>query len=165
MYWIIWRISKILRNFLNFFHNFLEYWRLLIFSHLFVKFRKKFIKIWMKNSVFKQNFVKFWMNNYSKSPKLGRVFCWNFEVWAVQRNVNLVDLEKCWKMSIWSQKSASIQPRTSLPKFLWNGGPKQELHPSCKSVVPFRNVLPADCGCTPVLLSAARILASGVGKH
>ena len=40
MYWIIWRISKILRNFLNFFHNFLEYWRLLIFLDLFVKFRK-----------------------------------------------------------------------------------------------------------------------------
>ena len=24
--------------------------------------------------------------------------------------MNLVDLAKCWKMSIWTQKSASIQP-------------------------------------------------------
>ena len=36
----------------------------------------------------------------------------NIEFGAVQRNVNLVDLEKCWKMSIWMQKSASVQPRT-----------------------------------------------------
>ena len=30
---------------------------------------------------------------------------------------NLVDLEKSEKMSIWTQKSASIQPRTSCVKF------------------------------------------------
>ena len=36
-----------------------------------------------------------------------------FEFKAVQRYVYLVDLEKCQKMSIWLQKSASIQPRTS----------------------------------------------------
>ena len=54
---------------------------------------------------------------YSFFPKLWRVFCWKIGFWAVQRNVNLVDLEKCWKMSIWLQKSASIQPRTSLSKF------------------------------------------------
>ena len=41
----------------------------------------------------------------------------NFEIGAVQRFVNLEDLEKCCKMSIWLQKSASIQPGTSLPKF------------------------------------------------
>jgi len=41
----------------------------------------------------------------------------NFENGEVQRFVNLEDLEKCCKMSIWLQKSASIQPRTSLPKF------------------------------------------------
>ena len=44
------------------------------------------------------------------------IFGWNFEIWAVQKYVNLVDLEKCCKMSNWTQKSASIQPRTSLPK-------------------------------------------------
>ena len=35
----------------------------------------------------------------------------------MQRIANLVDLEKCCKMSIWTQKSASIQKRTSPLKF------------------------------------------------
>ena len=47
-------------------------------------------------------------------------FCWNFEIWAVQRIANLVDLEKWRKMSIYLQKSASIQPRTGLSKFAKN---------------------------------------------
>ena len=34
---------------------------------------------------------------YSILPKLWRVFCWNFEFWAVQKYVN-VDLEKWEKM-------------------------------------------------------------------
>ena len=33
---------------------------------------------------------------------------------------SFVDLEKCCKMSIWTQKSASIQPRTSLLKICKN---------------------------------------------
>ena len=36
---------------------------------------------------------------------------------AVQKCENLVDLEKCWKMRIWVQKSASMQKRTSPLKF------------------------------------------------
>ena len=40
-----------------------------------------------------------------------------FGIQKVQRNANLVDLEKCSKMSIYLQKSASIQRRTSPPKF------------------------------------------------
>ena len=35
----------------------------------------------------------------------------------MQKNAHLVDLEKRCKMSIWLQKSASIQPRTSPIKF------------------------------------------------
>ena len=34
-------------------------------------------------------------------PKIWTVFCWNFEIWAVQKYENLVDLEKPCKMSIW----------------------------------------------------------------
>ena len=34
--------------------------------------------------------------------KLWLIFLWNFEVWAVQRYANLVDLEKCWKMSLYA---------------------------------------------------------------
>ena len=43
---------------------------------------------------------------------------------AVRRIANLVDLEKCCKMRIWMQKSASIQKRTSLLKLgvpHWSG--------------------------------------------
>ena len=35
----------------------------------------------------------------------------------MQKYENLVDLEKCCKMSIWLQRLASIQKRTSLSKF------------------------------------------------
>ena len=45
------------------------------------------------------------------------LFCKNFGFWAVRRIANLVDLEERWKMNICSQKSASIQKRTSCPKF------------------------------------------------
>ena len=45
------------------------------------------------------------------------IFGWNFEIWAVQKYVNLVDLVKSFPTSIYLQKSASIQPRTSLSKF------------------------------------------------
>ena len=38
----------------------------------------------------------------------------------VQKRVNLVDLVKSFQTSIYSQNSASIQPRTSLSKFAKN---------------------------------------------
>ena len=44
-------------------------------------------------------------------------FDWNLEVWAMQKYANLVDLVKSFPTSIYLQKSASIQPRTSLSKF------------------------------------------------
>ena len=44
-------------------------------------------------------------------------FCSNFEIESVQRIANLVVLEKCCKMRIWVQKSASMQKRTSPLKF------------------------------------------------
>ena len=43
-------------------------------------------------------------------------FLRNFEFRAVQKCANLVDLEKCCKMTIWWPKSALIQPRTILGK-------------------------------------------------
>ena len=43
-------------------------------------------------------------------------FLQKFEFRAVQKCANLVDLEKCWKMTIYLQRSALIQPRTSLGK-------------------------------------------------
>ena len=40
----------------------------------------------------------------------------NFELWVVQKRVHCADLEKCCKMSIYLQNSASIQLRTSHKK-------------------------------------------------
>ena len=47
--------------------------------------------------------------------------CWAFEVWAVQKYVNLVDLVKSFPTSVHSQKSASIQPNEPLkiPDYMW----------------------------------------------
>ena len=49
--------------------------------------------------------------------KMLTIFGGNFEIWAVQKYVNLVDLLKSFPASIYLQKSALIQPRTSLSKF------------------------------------------------
>ena len=49
-------------------------------------------------------------------------FLQNVEFRAVQKCANLVDLEKCCKMTIWWPKSASIQPRTSRLKLRKEGG-------------------------------------------
>ena len=40
--------------------------------------------------------------NFSKKPQNSRFFCWKFATWAVQRNANLVDLEQCCKMRLFS---------------------------------------------------------------
>ena len=47
------------------------------------------------------------------SPTFATKICWIVEVGEVQRNINLVDLAKSFQTSIYLQKSASIQPRTS----------------------------------------------------
>ena len=57
-----------------------------------------------------------WIFIYSILPKLWRLFCWNFEIWAVQKYVHLVDLVKSFPTNIYLQNLASIQPRTSLSK-------------------------------------------------
>ena len=44
-------------------------------------------------------------------------FCWNIEVWAVQKHVNLLDLAKSFPTNIFLQNLASIQPITSLVEF------------------------------------------------
>ena len=44
------------------------------------------------------------------------IFCENFEIAAVQKDANLVELEKCCQTHIFSQNFVLIQPRTSLPK-------------------------------------------------
>ena len=84
-----------------------------IISTNLAKFLSNFIKISAKNDEINMNFGK-------KSEifrNLGAEFLRNFEFGAVQKCVNLVDLEKCCKMSIWLQRLASMTPITSPPKF------------------------------------------------
>ena len=86
-------------------------------------FSKKFGEIPTK---FHQNLASKWQNSIKKCWKLKisffifekslTIFYWNFEVWAVQKYANLVDRVKSFPTSIYLQKSASIQPRTSLSK-------------------------------------------------
>ena len=54
---------------------------------------------------------------FQKSHKMLSIFSEHLKFSALQRFANLVDLEQCCKMSIWTQKSASIQKRTSPLKF------------------------------------------------
>ena len=55
--------------------------------------------------------------NSNKHTRKFDDFYEDFEFGAVRRCANLVDLAKCFKrVSIWLQKSASIQPRTGLSK-------------------------------------------------
>ena len=53
-----------------------------------------------------------------RTPKTLTKLCWNIEVWAVQKHANLVDLVKSFPPNIYLQNLASIQPRTSLSKFV-----------------------------------------------
>ena len=61
------------------------------------------------SSLFDEIFVKI-------SANFLKIFT-NFENLAHEKIVKFVDLVKSFPTSIWSQKSASIQPRTDLPKF------------------------------------------------
>ena len=55
--------------------------------------------------------------NHEKIAKINGAKDCKFEFGAVQRNANLVDLEKCCKMRLFSLSQLSIQPRTSPLKF------------------------------------------------
>ena len=65
-------------------------------------------------SVEKSGFLQ---KSEKKCEKSWTIFCEYFEFGAVRRCANLVDLAKCLRVSIWLQKSASIQKRTSPLKF------------------------------------------------
>ena len=107
------KFSKILQNMFIFCH----------FLHHFAKFRQNFIQISPKNSDFhwKNRKIEWKMNwFFSFSQKKETIFNWIFEIGAVQKSVNLVDLEKCSRLRLLSRSEASIQPITSLSKFDWN---------------------------------------------
>ena len=77
------------------------------------KFHQEFSEK-MQNSILKMKNRKFIIHS---RKKMLTSFGWIFEIWAVQKHVNLVDLVKSFPTSVYLQKSASIQPRTSLSKF------------------------------------------------
>ena len=71
----------------------------------FLKFGKKFANF----APFAIFLLKFHENCCFFKP----IFCENFEIAAVQKDANLVELEKCCRMHIFLQKFVLIQPRTS----------------------------------------------------
>ena len=68
-----------------------------------------------------KNLIELWFNSIFNFAKLLTIFYKKIEFGAVQKDVNLVDLEKCCKMSTYLQTLASIQPRTGLLKFEGGG--------------------------------------------
>ena len=74
------------------------------FSFLFAIFFRK-------NQKFKKILQK--SDNFTEILQNLQKFANNLKI----QLAHFVDLEKCCKMSIWLQKSALIQPRTSPPKF------------------------------------------------
>ena len=83
-----------------------EYWGFEAFSSMFAKLRQKFITIWPKNSQIHMKNRKIWMNKtkfiFIFAKKLDD-FSWNFEIWAVQKYVHLVDLVKNFPTNIYLQ--------------------------------------------------------------
>ena len=79
----------------------------------FGKIPKKFGQIWRKFSKILAKFAKFW----KKTAKNSAIFNENFEIRERCKGVHCVDLGESFPASIYLQKSASIQPRTSLVKF------------------------------------------------
>ena len=99
------QLPKFLAFFLFFLKKFSRYeeflW-ILQFSRVLreipTKFHQNLAEKWQNSSIFcwnEMNFSSFW-------PKFRTIFCWNFEICAVQKYVNLVDLEKYWKMRLLS---------------------------------------------------------------
>ena len=85
-----------------------------IFIALFRKISRQFVISWTylwnsgkfyqifaeKSQISSKNKNEKW--NFIFIPaKIWTVFSWNFEIWAVQKYENLVDLENPEKMSIW----------------------------------------------------------------
>ena len=90
------------------FHMFLQFFcnsqRILTFSHTLWNSEKISSTFRSKIAVVMSKLRKFeWIgcSFFQILPKLW-LFCWIFEIWAVQKYVNLVDLEKCCRMRLLS---------------------------------------------------------------
>ena len=70
----------------------------------------------MRNSIFHEKIWNFDWNFNFQFGKIVADFLWNFEVWAVQRYANLVDLEKCWKMRLYAPVGGKKRPAYFVPQ-------------------------------------------------
>ena len=77
------------------------------------KSRKKLVKFGEKSAKFSQNL----RNSWEKTAKNSAIFNEKFEIRERCKGVHCVDLGESFPTSIYLQKSASIQPRTSRSKF------------------------------------------------
>ena len=74
------------------------------------------IIIWQNLANF-ATFAKILLNFHKICWFFKPIFCEIFEIAAVQKDANLVDLVKSFPRNIYLQESALIEPRTSLSKF------------------------------------------------
>merc|ERR1719271_869523 len=72
-------------------------------------------EIWQHFANF-ATFAKFLLNFHENCCFFKPIFCEIFEIAAVQKDANLVELEKCCRTHIFLQNFVLIQPRTSPPK-------------------------------------------------
>ena len=102
-------------------------------------------------AVLMKNLIELWFNSIFNFAKLLTIFTKKIEFGAVQKDVNLVDLEKCCKMSIYLQNLASIQPRTSLSKFGgWFNSIFNRVLSPCVFRAPEGNFSPRCAACWPI---------------
>ena len=78
-------------------------------------FQAEIFEIWQYFANF-ATFAKFLLNFHENCCFFKPIFCENFEIAAVQKDANLVELEKCCQTHIFLQNFVLIQPRTSPPK-------------------------------------------------
>ena len=78
---------------------------------IFVKFRKRSIKIGAKNDEFDQHVETKTFLFQTLWTRFLRVCCWNFKVWAFQKYVNLVDLVKSFPTGTQKTKKARVAPK------------------------------------------------------
>ena len=72
-------------------------------------------EIWQNFADF-ATFAQCLLNFHKNGCFFKPIFCENFEIAAVQKDANLVELEKCCQTHILLQNFVLIQPRTSPPK-------------------------------------------------
>ena len=100
--------------------------RFRLYRHRFLQENTRFAAFFKIYQIIKLKFLKsgiilqilrhlqfFWLKFHENCCFFKPIFCENFEIAAVQKDANLVELEKCCQTHIFLQKFVLIQPRTS----------------------------------------------------